>query len=247
MSPSGEPPALFVFLSAYVMGKECADPKAAVLEELEAGEQASWPGFRTLARVRKLVAPVLVAVNHSSLIAKARSIALGSFLESGAPRMLSIDDDVEANEDDLRKLLDASDVDLLIAPCALRGGPVPALNIVTSEGGPGRVREVAPGVRVFEVASGGFALSVLSRAAAEVLYLAHPELRFVDQDGRRGLAVFLEELRGGSWVGEDFAACARARQSGLRIEALRDSAVTHAGVMATVDPRFFLSSDTISE
>jgi hypothetical protein len=232
-------PTLFVSLFAYVMGK-CEDNMvSAVRDEIAAGEGASWPGFRTMARVRVQTAPpVLLQVTHSSLIAKARSLALGAFLESGAPRWLSIDDDVDASADDVAKMLGAGDVDVLIAPCALRGGDPPELNILVSGSG-GELRDVGAGVRAFPIESGGAALSVVTRGAAERLYDAHPELRFVDRDGARGLGVFLEQVTDGAWHGEDFAFCRRARACGLRIDALCDTTVTHAGVMATVDPKCF--------
>jgi hypothetical protein len=240
-------PRLFVSIFAYVMGKENADPAAAVRDELAAGENASWPAFRTLARVRAHTSPMVLMVNHSSLIGKARSLALGAFVESGAPLWLSIDDDVEASSEDVGRLLGAEDVDVLIAPCALRGGDAPQLNIAVSSSAPS-VRDVGAGVRAFPIVSGGFALSVMSRRAAAMLYEAHPELRFVEtsQGPRRGLGVYLEEIRDGSWWGEDYAFCRRARAAGLRLEALCDTAVTHAGVVATVDPRFFVQSDTIA-
>jgi hypothetical protein len=233
-----------VSIFAYVLGKETSEPDAAVRAEIALGERASWPAFRTLARLRRIVYPVAVQVTHSSLIAKARSVALGTFLDSGAPRWLSIDDDVEARDEDLCKLLKASEVDVLLAACPLRTTPgEPArLNLVVDATG-ARVRD-ADGVRVFSVECGGLALSVLTRRAAEVLDEGHPELRFVDaMSGRRGLGVYLEEVKNGGWWGEDFAFCRRARDAGLRVEALCDSCVTHAGITATVDPRFFTQGD----
>lgn len=243
-----ETPRLFVSVFAYVMGKEVEDLGAAVRDEIEAGAAASWPGFRTLARVRAQMAPIVLSVNHSSLIAKARSLAMGAFLESGAPLWLSIDDDVEAPAEDLAKLLGPLDVDVLIAPCALRterGAPA-QLNLVAEKGTVLRdlgTRRGVP-VRGFAIESGGLALSVVTRAAAEQLDAAHPELRFLDH-GRRGLGAFLEEVREGAWHGEDFAFCRRARALGLRIDALWDTSITHAGVTATVDPRFFVRSDRL--
>jgi hypothetical protein len=233
-------PHLFVSLHAYVMGKCEDDMSAAVRDELAAGEGASWPGFRTLARVRAVAHPIVLQVTHSSLIAKARSLALGAFLESAAPRWLSIDDDVDASAEDVAKLLAAGDddVDVLVAPCALRGGDPPELNIVVSASA-GEVRDVGAGVRAFPIDSGGAALSLVTRHAARWLDDQYGRLRFVDRDGARGLGVFLEQVEGGAWYGEDFAFCRRARACGLRIDALCETTVTHAGVMATVDPKFF--------
>lgn len=231
-------PPLFVSVFAYVLGKEVEDPRAAVAEEIALGERASWPAFRTLARIRAHAGAVQVWASHSSLIAKARSLALGAFLESGASRWVAIDDDVEGFDDDVRLLLDARDVDVLVAPCALRKAAVPALNIAVFGDG-AQVRKAGE-VRVFNVEAAGMALSVMTRDAAEVLYREFPSLRFIDRErGQRGLGVFLEEVRDGAWIGEDASFCRRVRASGLRLEALCDAAVEHAGLRATVDPRFF--------
>jgi len=244
-----EPPTkrpIFVFVSAYVMGKETADPIEAVRLELAAGEAAQWPGFRTVARLRKL-SPIVLLVNHSSLIAKARSLGLGKFLEeTECDRMICVDDDIDAGEEDLRKLKDAAPIDILIAPCALRAivpGGEPHLNIVTTSTPP-RARD-AGGVPVFSIVAGGFALSAITREAADKMYRELSGLRFVDHvDGGRGLGIFLEEIEQGAWIGEDFMACARARSLGLKVEALCESNVTHAGVMACVDPSYFRSLDS---
>lgn len=228
--------SLFVSIFAYVLGKEAEDPRAAVVAEIDAGERASWPAFRTLARLRARASPLALSVNHSSLIAKARSLALGAFLESGADRWVSIDDDVEASAADVELMLSAEDVDVLVAPCALRGGLGPQLNVAVLPDA--RVRQ-AGGAKVFEVEAAGMALSLVSRAAAETLYRDHAPLRFIDRTrGERGLGVFLEDVRDGAWHGEDTAFCGRVRSSGLRLEALCDTAVTHAGVPAYVDPAF---------
>lgn len=239
MLPSAAP-RLFVSIFAYVLGKEAEDAETAVAQEIDLGKHASWPAFRTLWRLRQVRFPIALSVSHSSLIAKARSLALGKFLASGAPLWLSLDDDVEASEPDLRKLLASDDVDVLVAPCALRGPEPRSLNIVTPPG-PLAARELASGVRCFPIASGGLALSVMTRAAAEWLWIAHPHLRFVEPDERQGLGVFLEDVREGAWWGEDYAFCRRVADAGMRLEALCGTSIAHAGVSATVDPHFAAS------
>jgi hypothetical protein len=238
--PVPQRPELFVSIFAYVLGKETDDPARAIEKEIELGERASWPAFRTLARIREQVWPIQLQVTHSTLIGKARSLALGAFLESGAPKWISIDDDVEASAEDVAQLLAAEDVDVLLAPCALRGEKSPRLNVVVE----GSVRlRLAGKVRVFEVEFGGFALSLVTRDAAENLARAYPELRFVDPHEGPGLGIFLEQIINGAWWGEDYAACKRMHWAGRRTDALCDTAVTHAGVVVTVDPHFF--SDTL--
>ena len=230
-------PKLFVSIFAYVLGKETDNPETAVAREIELGERASWPAFRTLARIRAQRYPVHLKVTHSSLIAKARSLAMGNFLESGAPRWISIDDDVDASADDVAKLLLAEDIDILLAPCAVRGAAPAQLNVAVETLADVRVRETG-GVRVFPVLHGGFACSAMSRFAAEKLDRDYTDLRFVESSAL-GLGVFLEQVRDGAWWGEDFSCCTRARASGLRIDALCDSAVTHAGLTAVVNPSLF--------
>lgn len=237
-------PPLFVSIFAYVLGKETDDAAGEVKQEIARGEQASWPGFRTLARVREQVGPLQLLVNHSSLIAKARSMALGAFLDSGADRWLSIDDDIDACYADLCTMLLAptSEYDVLIAPCALRGGEAPSLNFVLHHDGEppgGRVRVLSSGARVFPIVYGGMAISMVTRKAAEEIHKRYPDLTFYDHlTGHRGVAAFLETVESTRWYGEDFAFCRRARECGLRIDALAETTITHAGVTATVDPRY---------
>lgn len=242
-------PRLFVSVFAYALGKD-PDAPAIVQAEIEAGERAEWPAFRTLDRVRRVAGPVILSVSHGSLIAKARSLALGEFLASGAPAWLSIDDDIEATASDVVRMLEAvGDVDVLIGPCALRVGKSkpPKLNVVTElPAAETPTRRLASGPLVFPIQSGGVAFSLVTRAAAVKLWDDFEGLRFIDPLFERpGLGVFLELVRGGAWWGEDYAFCQRVRESGLRLEAMCDTAIVHAGVCVSVPPGA-LRSDTLA-
>jgi hypothetical protein len=229
---------VFCSIFCYSISKLTTDPDAFIRSEVEAGEKAEWPAFRTLGRLRKLVGrPLQLMTDRGTLIAKARSRALHTFLRnSDADVWITIDDDIEAHFSDLKLLLGAMrdpEAQIVIAPCAMRADL--RLNIVTD----GRsMRETAEGVRLLKVLAGGAALVGYKRAALEAMAAHYPELWYCNAPDDIGIGLFLETIRDNHWMGEDMQFCARARQAGVRLESLVDTAVWHAGVPATVSPEW---------
>src|SRR5690349_2931108 len=227
--------SVFVSVFCYAISKFAEDPDAFIRREIDAGEGAEWPCFRTLARLRKLAGPLALLIDRATLIPKARSRAAYKFLRSSdADLWVTIDDDIEADEKDLGLLLAAArdpESDIVIAPCAMRGDS--RLNIVADRRD---VRTTADGVRLLQVSAGGAALVAYKRAPLEALANAYPELWYINAADDIGIGLFLEDIREHHWIGEDMNFCARARKTGTRLEALLDTAILHAGVPATINP-----------
>jgi hypothetical protein len=225
---------VFVSIFCYSFSKLVADPDAFIHAEIKAEEGAEWPCFRTLARLRQLVGPLQLMTDRATLIAKGRSRAAHTFLRaSEADVWITIDDDIEATTADLALLLGAlrdPATQIVIAPCAMRTDL--RLNIVTND----RVlRETSEGVRLLEIDAGGAALVGYKRSALEAMAGRFPDLWYVNAPDDIGIGLFLETIRDHHWIGEDMQFCARAREAGVRIESLVDTAIVHAGVPATVN------------
>jgi len=233
---------VFASIFCYPIAKFVADPEAFIQQEIAAGEQAEWPCFRTLARLRKLVGPLQLLTDRATLIAKARSRAAHTFLRrSEADVWVTIDDDIEASEEDLKLLLSAlrdDDTAIVIGPCAMRDDM--RLNIVAEQR---KIRTTADGTRLLEVTSGGAALVGYKRAAIETMAGRFPELWYVNAPDDIGIALFLEVVDDHHWIGEDMKFCGRARASGVRIESLVDTAIVHAGVPAKIDDEWLKSPE----
>lgn len=234
--------SVYVSIFAYPIGKTYAEPEAFVKQEIEAGEKAEWPCFRTLARLQALERDIQLSVDTSTLITKARSRAAGIFHRSERAVWVSIDDDVEASTRDLELLLTAARdplSNIIVAPCCLRGRDV--LNIAADK------RSIRDNpVRLLECESAGLALAAITHEAIVTLGDAFPRLWWTNSELGQvdsGLGVFLETVEGHHWYGEDFAFCKRARAAHLHIEALCDSEVTHAGRAARISQEWLESPE----
>jgi hypothetical protein len=227
----------FVSIFCYSFSKLVADPEAFIKEEVERGESAEWPAFRTLYRLRKLVGPMVFRTDRATLIAKARSRMTHSFLrDSDADVWVTIDDDIEANANDLKLMIGAlrdPSSEVVIAPCAMRLDL--RLNIWTDDR---KIRETSDGVRLLEITGGGAALVGYKRKPLERMAAAYPELWYCNAPDDIGIGLFLETIRDHRWSGEDFEFCRRARGCGVRLESLVDTAILHAGVPAYVNPEW---------
>jgi hypothetical protein len=193
---------VFCSLFAYAAYKKAGFDLTA---ELGKGTASEWPGFRTLAHLRALT-DVALQVDGSTLIAKARSRQSAIFLQTGLPVWVSIDDDVYAGPDALAKLLEQAEMKpIVMAPYLPRtGGELPHF--------------------------GGFGLVACRRDAIQTMVGHHPELLFADKEsGLQPCGLFLETIREGTWVGEDWAFCERAQAAGIEPQNLFGAEVEHAG------------------
>lgn len=236
---------VFASVFCYPISKFVADPDAFIQQEIAAGEQAEWPCFRTLARLRKLTGPLQLLADRATLIAKGRSRAAHTFLRrSDADVWITCDDDIEASEDDLKLLLSAlrdPDSAIVIGPCAMRDDL--RLNIVAERRA---LRTTSEGTRLLEVTAGGAALVGYKRSAIETMAGRFPELWYVNAPDDMGIGLFLESIKDHHWTGEDMTFCARALQAGVRLESLVDTGITHAGVPAKIDDGWLTAPEALT-
>jgi hypothetical protein len=221
-------PTLFVSVFAYALHKTTGGAafNAVVQQELAAGELATWSCFRTLNRLRRYY-DVGLMLDGSTLIAKARSRAVGAFLASGADVWVSIDDDVEASPEALCHLVDSARA-LGIVSTAIYARESDRVNIDLPQGET-FMRHIGA-ANLVNVTSIGVSLAAFARPAVERMVEFYPELAFQeDPAGVMGSGLFLEHVEDGRWVGEDIMFCRRAQGCSVPIYALCDHPVMHAG------------------
>jgi hypothetical protein len=185
-----------------------------------------WEGMRTIARARELGEEVFEYTAAGSLITKARSRAAGFFLRSPADVWLTVDDDAGAELDVLERLVRRARETrgIVSAPCLLRGqtwGRSAKLNIGMDPGA--RVEgDLAPLLRT------GMGLVALHRQAILDVASMVP-LVTTDTEGSADYpALFLEEVRTGEWIGDDYAFSDRAVAAGVPLFALLNAPTVHA-------------------
>ena len=220
-------PSLFVSVFAYALHK-VGGPEA-LGREIEAGESARWPGFRTLARARTLE-DVALHVDGSTLITKARCRAAGAFLASPCDVWLTVDDDADAPAWVLEKaaqLVRLSQGVVLVA-MPLRGKDT--LNVTRSSPILHAGMHTPDGERhPYEYGTateGGLALAAIHRSALATVAKASQAFR---EGERECPAVFCEYVHAGHWIGEDVAFCRTATGCKVPLAYLYTSEVRHVG------------------
>jgi hypothetical protein len=160
-------------------------------------------------------------------IAKSRSRAF--HVAKGADFWFACDDDVEASQNTVANLLIEADVPtprIVVLPCYLRDRPI--VGVKFSAGA--RVRGMhAP------IENAATCCFVANRAALQLLDRTCQHLKFRDDDGVERLALFLEVLDRGQWLGEDFAFFQRAALAGVELVALMSGLSRHAEQPLQID------------
>lgn len=219
----------------YALGKELgfAESTAEFQRQLAAPDWESVPCVRVITRLRGLLREGdEISLYHdaaATIMSKARSRAYHAAREANADVWVCVDDDVEADLTTLGYLLEAVAGDeprMCLAPCITRGSNV--VNVALEPGAPS-VRQLPSGARCVRARAGGFGLIALNRAAMDRMEHAYRGLDFDDDDGKRKMALFLELIDGGMWLGEDVAFCRRAVLCGVELEALVSGVTVHAG------------------
>lgn len=226
---------LFVSLHAYAWARSLDKLMAAehpvpldylMQREAEKGEESAVPGFRTLHRLRRMHG-VALCFETSTLIARGRCRAAGVFLGCHLDKWVSIDEDVDADDAALARLV-AAPVGVVFAAMRLRAEParfnVSALHPDASY----------PEGYQFPVTRAGAALACFTRDAIHQMALCYAELAHVEEVPPFGRVecpgLFLETIEGGAWQGEDVKFCDRARACGVPMAAFVHRGVTHAGL-----------------
>jgi hypothetical protein len=173
------------------------------------------------------------SVNHARLnycadIGLARARLLGSFLRSSHTHLLMIDADMGWSPQDVLRLTDLK-VDFAAAAGPKKTYPIRyAFESATESGQPKPIRVGPDGVS-FEVSGVGMAFCMITRACAEKMIAAYPELAFRTDSGAvdYGLfdPVYIEMRR----MSEDYSFCHRWTKIGGKIYMLPQIRLKHVG------------------
>lgn len=223
----------------YSLAKLAGDDWKTVMErELALGETSAWPGVRTLGRLKRMEDRVLTFASGNGLIAKVRSKLAGAFLhKTDCDVWLTVDDDCEAEAEDVRRLVAAcrGTGAVVSMPMLLRGFAEATGNYALN----GQRHEVtdypvappfdAPVSKIVLLGTGktGLGLVALHRRAVERLSEYAEDV----DDGQGGVypALFLEYVSDRQWISDDVGFSARARAAQVPLYVLTEAAGTHAG------------------
>jgi len=191
------------------------------------------PAAMVCRRLRRLAEVALLHDAGGTSIGHARSRAF-SVAERGARNgkidlWISVDDDVQADQETLSHLVRSIDPDqpqIVIVPCWLRQER-PIVNITLD---PNAVLDrVSPsGARLRRALFGGFGMVAVSRAALVELGKLYRDLTFVDDDSVERIGIACEFIRDGWWYRDDYAFFSRVPEH-VRIEALLTGLSDHDG------------------
>jgi len=257
---------IFVGIFAYGFGKKLRTggvtpdkvSAALALEQDELGEASSVPAFRTLARLRKLEENVIVWTDcYAALIAKARSMACGLFLDTNdatpaCNQMLLLDEDMDVPADaleELRRAANQASGRKRIATACVRIGDgskvsvhpkrivMSAQHVHTSADELPTLMKRSP----FEVEATGFACAwmpvecvrrIVSTMGRECLFRTGAV-----RDGKPlyAPALFLESVQNGEWINEDHAFSMRVRMSRVDLVSVVHPGVVHDGMRTVTE------------
>lgn len=223
----------------YALGRELGfeRARAAFAEQLAAYEQAQaenvLPVVKTLIALKQVAGGCYLHTDFSgSALGKARSRAAHAALVSrGASVWFSCDDDVELSAPTIGALFEGLAGEeppplIRVVPCWLRERAV--VNVALRPGA--EPRDVGRGVWVVDARAGGFGAVAVTRAALRMMGACHgDELTYMDDDRNLRIGFFHEHMDGGVWLNEDLSFFLRARQAGVRVEALLSGTSTHGG------------------
>jgi hypothetical protein len=215
----------YVYVAAKLAGARWEREAARLVSSVEALEASPWPGLHTLAQAAR-VESIVLHLDGSTLVTKARSRAAGLFLRSSADVWLQCDDDVYAHADVVRRLIAAARATrgLVSAPCLCRDRDVMNFRLLR---GPTIDNDL--GYKLRPVDRIGFGLVAIHRAGVEFLAKTAPRW------GEDFPALFLEEVCEGHWLGEDFRFCDLCTRADIPVHALLEAPTVHAGRAAMVD------------
>jgi len=229
---------IFVSTSIYALGRELG-PDAATEElrrQVNEPTDQSLSCARTVARLRTFDDLAHHIDAAATSIGRARSRAMSEFrARPDFDVWVSCDDDVEADIQTLKWLVQAvrESRGVCVVPCWLRRTE-PIVNLVLTEavarpiGGPGG--GLAIGCR-----AGGFGLVAMHQDAVSAVYDAHPELLFLDEDGKEKLGAFVEVVEGGKWWTEDLTFFLKWLPQDVRREALVTGRSVHDGRLLNLE------------
>jgi hypothetical protein len=244
----------FMYSACKLVGPE--EWPAQVKWELENLDASIWPAFRAIGQLARLTQErqenLDVHVDAGTYITRARSFAAGLFLRSKADLWVTFDDDNYVDVDVLRQLCAAArdTRGMVSAPYLNRDGRTMTFECVT---GPtlyaGDVdKEVTPGIPLRRVNRIGLGVTAIHRRIIETAARKVPTWTDV-KTGIEAPALFIESIREGKWIGEDYSFCDLVRACELPCLVLLDAPCDHAGRLAklSVDGDIMVASDSTAK
>lgn len=197
--------------------------------------ESQWPALRTLGELSH-VCPAQLVTDASTYIDRARCVAAGRFLASKEDVWLTVDDDIFADEEVLRRL---------ILTCRATGGGV-ALPYMNRDGRSMTFRRVSGPTVWLDVGNEvlvpirtvdrvGFGCVALHRELVTRLARQVVHFRESDHSPLPCPHLFVNDVDAGTWTGEDYAFSKRCEASGSPIHVLLDAPCEHAGLSAMLD------------
>lgn len=194
-------------------------------------DASTWAGWRTLGQACRLC-EVLVHCDGGTYITKSRCIAAGEFLHrrgKDCDVWLTCDDDMYADQSVLKRLV--------YAARATRG--LVALPYLNRDGHSMTFRKVK-GPTVW-LSGHEIPLRTVDRVGMGLVAMHRSFVQHLDRecppdehfDGNPG--IFLEGVRDGGWIGEDYWLCRLAERLDLPMHVLLDAPGEHAGKRAKLD------------
>lgn len=229
---------VFVTTAVYALGRQLG--MAGALQEftrqLEKPGKDSLPVVRTIYRIRHLTDIGLHVDCGATIIGHMRSRAFHAAYESAWNGWISLDDDIDVTTETCTAMLDAIHLDagprIIVVPYMMRTPETihPKMSLTFPKV---RIEREWNGARFLRLPPGegaGFGMVGMNRAAMEAIVAAAPaDLRWIDGDGDKKLALFRDELVNGFWYGEDTSFFRRVPAT-VTVEALLTGHVVHGGI-----------------
>lgn len=165
---------------------------------------------------------------YNADIGLARSHIISEFLRSDFSHLLMIDDDMTFEPSALHRLVYAEKDLVAVAGPKKRYPLIFAASHVDEDGQPCHLQyDTITGTA--EVTHVGTAFMLISRACAEQMRDAFPELEYVGGDGKVSWGLFLQGIVNKHYQPEDFSFCERWRRIGGKVYICPDVPLGHIG------------------
>lgn len=170
----------------------------------------------------------IAELNYCADLGLARARLFGSFLRSNHTNMLMIDADMGWQPQDVLRLFE-HEYDFVCAAGPKKKYPLEfAFESVTAENKPKPMRSSPDGMS-FEITGAGMAFTMISKACAEQMAAAYPQLQFEVDNGVVEYGVFDPFYDGKKRCSEDYSFCRRWSAIGGKIHLLPHIRLKHVG------------------
>jgi hypothetical protein len=184
--------------------------------------------FGTIETLRQCKATVnFVEIPYCSDIALARNKIFGMFMRSDATHLMSIDDDMGWQPQDVVRLFSHKRDYVSVAGPRKVFPQTFAVQNADAQGRAMPLRQESTGL--FEVSHVGMAFTLVTKNWAERMAAAHPELEFSGDDGRVEYGIFNPMIANRRYMSEDYAACERWRALGGKLYVDPSISLKHVG------------------